>query len=70
MFQGMIPRVTYSLKEAEADFATHGVTEFALNPAGGVASHGNDPEMAKALALAASVGPAMQKFERTREVRI
>ena len=42
-----------------------------LNPAGGVASHGNDPEMANALAvLAASLGPAMQNFERTREVRI
>ena len=33
---------------------------------GGVASRGDDPELAKALAvLSASVGPAMQNFERT-----
>ena len=50
---------------AEADFAAWS-DRARLNPAGGVASRGNDPDLANALAvLSASVGPAMQKFERT-----
>ena len=50
---------------AEADFAAWS-DRARLNPAGGVASRGDDPELAKALAvLSASVGPAMQNFERT-----
>ena len=50
---------------AEADFAVWS-DRARLNPAGGVASRGDDPEFAKAFAvLSASVGPAMQNFERT-----
>ncbi len=50
---------------AEPDFAawSDGVR---LNPAGGTASRGDDPELAEALAeLFANVGPAMENFERT-----
>jgi hypothetical protein len=49
----------------EPDFASwsDGVR---LNPAGGAASRGDDPDVAKALAvMAAGIGPAMQNFERT-----
>ena len=50
---------------AEADFAAWS-DRARLNPAGGAASRGDDPELAKAFAvLAASVGPAMQNFDRT-----
>jgi len=52
-------------RRAEADFVAW--SEGArLNPAGGATSRGDDPELAKALAvLSASVGPAMRNFERT-----
>jgi hypothetical protein len=50
---------------AEADFAAWS-DRARLNPAGGVASRGDDPELVEAFAvLSASVGPAMQNFERT-----
>ena len=50
---------------AEADFAAWS-DRARLNPAGGAASRGDDPELTKAFAvLSASVGPAMQNFERT-----
>jgi NAD(P)-binding Rossmann-like domain len=50
---------------AESDFATWS-DQARLNPAGGLSSRGDDPEVAQALSvLTASVGPAMQNFERT-----
>ena len=50
---------------AEPDFAAWS-DGARLNPAGGAASCGHDPELAEAFAvLAANVGPAMQNFERT-----
>ena len=50
---------------ADADFAEWS-DRARLNPAGGTASRGDDPQVAEAFAvLAASIGPAIQNFERT-----
>jgi hypothetical protein len=50
---------------AEADFAAWSDSA-RLNPAGGVASRGDDPGVAQAMGvLAAGMGPALENFERT-----